>query len=75
MVQTVKNLPAILETQGSIPWVIPWRREWQPTLVFLPEESHERTWQIMVHGVTESDTGEQLTLLLASFGASTVAQR
>ena len=24
------------------PWVgkIPWRREWQPTWVFLPEESH-----------------------------------
>ena len=24
------------------PWVgkIPWRREWQPTPVFLPEESH-----------------------------------
>jgi len=24
------------------PWVgkIPWRRAWQPTLVFLPEESH-----------------------------------
>ena len=24
------------------PWVgkIPWRRKWQPTLVFLPEESH-----------------------------------
>ena len=27
---------------GSSPWVgkIPWRRAWQPTLVFLPEESH-----------------------------------
>ena len=27
---------------GSIPWVgkIPWRREWQPTPVFLPGESH-----------------------------------
>ena len=26
---------------GSIPWVgkIPWRRAWQPTPVFLPEES------------------------------------
>ena len=25
------------------PWVgkIPWRRKWQPTLVFLPEKSHE----------------------------------
>ena len=27
---------------GFDPWVrkIPWRREWQPTLVFLPEKSH-----------------------------------
>ena len=59
------------------PWVgnIPWRREWHPTLVFLPEESRERTWQIMVHGVAESDTAEQPTLLLARFGASPVAQR
>ena len=32
----VKNLPAMWET-----WVgkIPWRRAWQPTLVFLPRES------------------------------------
>ena len=26
---------------GSIPWVeIPWRRNWQPTPVFLPGKSH-----------------------------------
>ena len=27
---------------SSLPWVgkIPWRREWQPTLVLLPGESH-----------------------------------
>ena len=26
------------------PWVgkIPWRRQWQPTLIFLPGESHEQ---------------------------------
>ena len=39
----VKNLPAEQETQetGFDPWVgkIPWRRAWQPTPVFLPEES------------------------------------
>ena len=37
MAQTVRNLPAIQET-----WVkkIPWRREWQPTPVFLPGESY-----------------------------------
>ena len=34
--QTVKNPPAMRET-----WVgkIPWRRTWQPSLVFLPGES------------------------------------
>ena len=32
------------ETEGLDPWVgrIPWRRTWQPTSVFLPEESHEQ---------------------------------
>ena len=47
------------------PWVgkIPWRRQWQPTLVFLPGESHGqrrltgyRSW-----GHKESDTTEWLT--------------
>ena len=37
--QMVKNPPAV---QGTwvLPWVgkIPWRREWQPTPVFLPGE-------------------------------------
>ena len=39
--QMVKNLPAVLET-WSDPWVgqISWRRERQPTSVFLPGESH-----------------------------------
>ena len=29
---------------GLDPWVgeIPWRRQWQPTLIFLPGESHEQ---------------------------------
>ena len=35
---------------------IPWRREWQPTPVFLPGESHEGAWRAMVHGVTKSWT-------------------
>ena len=37
----VKKLPAVQET-GFDPWVgsIPWRMKWQPTLVFLPGESH-----------------------------------
>ena len=53
---------------GSIPWVekIPWRREWLPTPLFLPEESHGQRslagyspW-----GPKELDTTEQLTLYL-----------
>ena len=41
--QMVKNPPAIQETEFD-PWVgkIPWRREWLPTLVFLPGEFHEQ---------------------------------
>ena len=39
--QMVKNLPATQETQvWSLGWEDPWRREWQPTPVFLPGESH-----------------------------------
>ena len=40
----VKNLPASAEGKrnGLDPWVgkIPWRRKWQPILVFLPEKFH-----------------------------------
>ena len=40
----IKNLPANVEDIREVfdPWVgkIPWRRAWQPTLVFLPGESH-----------------------------------
>ena len=41
VVQSVKSLPAMQETQFN-PWVreIPWRRKWQPTPVFWPGESH-----------------------------------
>ena len=49
----------------SIPWkqIISYlsllmRRAWQPTLIFLPGESHgQRSLAGTVHGVTESDTG------------------
>ena len=35
------NLPAMQETRDqSLGPEDPWRREWQPTLVFLPGESH-----------------------------------
>ena len=39
--QMVKNLPAMQRPRFD-PWVrkVSWRREWQPTPVFLPAESH-----------------------------------
>ena len=39
--QMVENQPEVQETQVQS-WIrkIPWRREWQPTLVFLPGEFH-----------------------------------
>ena len=39
---------------GFNPWVrkIPWRREWQPTPIFLPGEFHGRgIWRATVHGL------------------------
>ena len=39
MAQTVKNLPAVQETQvQSLVWEDPWRRKWHHTPVFLPGE-------------------------------------
>ena len=53
-------------------WEIPWRREWQPTLVFLPGESHgQKSLGAPVHKVTKSRTRlKQLsmhTYLLSQF--------
>ena len=53
--QIVKNLPAMQET-----WVwscfrkIPWRRKWQPILVFLPgvNPTDLGAWRATVHGVS-----------------------
>ena len=56
--QMVKNLPA-MQRPGFDPWIrkIPWRREWLPTPVFLPGESHgQRSLVGTVHGVTKSQT-------------------
>ena len=65
--QMVKNLPAMQETRFN-PWVgkIPWRREWQPTPVFLPGESHGQRSLVGYSpwGQKESDTMEWLTLPL-----------
>ena len=41
--EMVKNLPAMWETWvQSLGQEDPWRREWQPTLVFLPGEFHRQ---------------------------------
>ena len=57
----VKNPPAIAGNMrhGFNPWVrkIPWRREWQPTAVFLPAESQGYSPQ----GHTELDTTKRLS--------------
>ena len=39
------------------PWVrkIPWKKKWQPTLAFLPENSMDRgSWWAIVRGIAES---------------------
>ena len=63
--QTVKNLPAMQEMQ-LWSWVekIPWRREWLPNPVFLPEEFHGQRSLVGYSpgGCKESYTTEQLTL-------------
>ena len=44
---------------GFDPWArkIPWRREWLPTPVFLPEKFHDRgDWWAIAHGVAKSQT-------------------
>ena len=54
-----------LKRCGFDPWVgeIPWRREWQPTPVFLPRESHglRGLAGYIPWSYKESDTTEQLT--------------
>ena len=58
----VKNPPAKQVTQIN-PWIwkIPWRREWLPTLVVLPGESHGQRSLTGYHGDAELDMTEQLS--------------
>ena len=58
--QMVTNLPAYRRPRFD-PWVrkIPWKREWLPTPLFLPEEFRgQRSLVATVYGVIESDTTE-----------------
>ena len=63
--QMVKNLPEMGRPSFN-PWIrkIPWRREWLPTPVFLPGESHglRNLAGYNPQGRKELDTTEQLTL-------------
>ena len=57
----VKNRPAVQEPQKiqfrSLGWEDPLRREWLPTLVFLPGEFHgQNSWWTTVHKVAKSRT-------------------
>ena len=64
VVQMVENLPAMQETQvQSLSQENTWRREWQPTPVFLPGEFHGQRSRAGYSpwNLKESDTTEQLT--------------
>ena len=64
MAQLVKNLPEMQETLvRSLGQEDPWRREWLPTLVFLPGESYgQRSLEVYSPwSCKESDMTEQLT--------------
>ena len=64
--QTVKNLPAMQETWVQSPGLEDaLEKEMLPTPVFLPRKSMNREdWWATVHGITELDTTEWLTLSL-----------
>ena len=56
------------------PWIrkIPWKRKWQPTPVFLPEESYgQRSWQARVHRVQFSSVAQSCPTLCNPMNRST----
>ena len=57
------------------PGLIPWRREWQHTPVFLPEEFHGQRSLVgySLRGRKASDRTEPLTLSLSSLSQTHVA--
>ena len=73
LAQTVKKESATMQEYGFDPWVrkIPWRREWQPTLLFLPGKFHGQRslvgsspWSRQESGMTERLTLHPVCLLL-----------
>ena len=76
LVPVVKNPPAIAgdsrdAVRSSNPWVgkTPWRREWQPTPVFLPGKSHGQRSLVDYSpwGCNESDRTEHSTVYEAAY--------
>ena len=69
MAQMVKTIHPQCGRPGFNPWVgnTPWRREWQPTPVFLPGKSHGQRSLVgcSPRGHKELDTTEQLTISLS----------
>ena len=62
----VKKRPGMQETQVQcLGWEDPWRRKWQPTPVFVPEEFHRQRGLMgySPRGCKESDMTEQLTII------------
>ena len=61
---------------GFGPWVT-WRREWLPTPVFLPRESHgQRSLGVYSpEGHKELDTTEDLTLSLFTFSVLEIREQ
>ena len=56
-VLVVKNLPANAGDKGDTGLIPGWKRAWQPTPLFLPENPKDRrAWRATVHRVTESQT-------------------
>ena len=54
---------------GSIPRKIPWRRKWQPTLIFLPGKSHgqRNLADCSPWGQKEADTPEHTPKLILKY--------
>ena len=68
MAHTLKNLTAIKETQVQpLGWEDPWRKEWQPTPLFLPGKFHGQRSLAgsSPQGHKKSNTIDQLTLLVS----------